>query len=134
MSIVEEMLRTHPVQGGMDAAVLADCIQACVACAQCCTTCADACLSEEGVDHLVRCIGLNADCADICATTGRVLSRPSTMDPGVLGAVLALCASACRACAEECEGHAKMHEHCRICAECCRRCERACTELLAALG
>jgi hypothetical protein len=39
----------------------------------------------------------------------------------------------CRACAEECECHARHHEHCRLCAEECRRCERACDDLLAAL-
>lgn len=33
-------------------------------------------------------------------------------------------------CAEECEHHAGMPEHCRICAEACRRCENACAALL----
>jgi hypothetical protein len=28
--------------------------------------------------------------------------------------------TACRACGDECAGHAGMHEHCRICAEACR--------------
>lgn len=35
--------------------------------------------------------------------------------------------NACKACAEECERHADMHEHCRASAE-------ACNELLATLG
>ena len=39
-----------------------------------------------------------------------------------------------KACGDECEQHAQMHEHCRVCAEACRRCERACADLLATLG
>jgi hypothetical protein len=42
--------------------------------------------------------------------------------------MLHACAAACRLCADECEKHAKMHEHCRICAESCRRCVSACEE------
>jgi hypothetical protein len=41
--------------------------------------------------------------------------------------------ASCRACGDECEHHAAMHEHCRVCAEACRRCEQACRQLLAVL-
>jgi hypothetical protein len=57
------------------------------------------------------------DCADVCATTARVLSRQTTSDGGTLRAVLEACATACR-----------------VCAEACRRCERACQEMLTALS
>lgn len=33
-------------------------------------------------------------------------------------------------CADECERHAQMHEHCRICADHCRECARMCEGLL----
>ena len=80
MHHVQEMLRTHPVQSQVEMSALADCIEACYDCAQTCTTCADACLGEDMVAGLVRCIRLNLDCADVCAATGRLLSRQTAAD------------------------------------------------------
>ena len=89
--------------------------------------CADDCLGEESVQELTACIRLNLDCADICATTGRVVSRQTGYDAEVTSAVLRACIEACRSCADECEIHAAhAMEHCKICAEECRRCEQAC--------
>lgn len=85
------------------------------------------------VAELRSCIRRNLDCADLCATTARVLSR-RTPDLAVERALLEACRGACAACAEECGSHADMHEHCRVCAEACRACEEACSALLAALG
>ena len=99
-----------------------------------CTSCADACLAEDMVAELTQCIRLNQDCADVCAASGRVLSRRTGSNAALDRALLEACQAACRACAEECEKHAEMHEHCTICAEACRRCEKACAELLATLG
>jgi hypothetical protein len=65
--------------------------------------------------------------------TGKVLSRPAAWDVEVVRSVLQACATSCRACGDECDQHASMHEHCRVCAESCRRCEQACSDLLAAL-
>ena len=48
----------------------------------------------------------------------------------IIQSVLRACEEACRLCAEECDRHASMHEHCRICAESCRRCEQACQAAL----
>ncbi len=75
---------------------------------------------------------INLDCADACGATGRMLSRQTEPNKGVLQAQLRACAEACRACGEMCQQHADHHEHCRICAESCRRCEEACNRLLAA--
>jgi hypothetical protein len=52
----------------------------------------------------------------------------------VLQAQLRACATACRACGDECARHAEgmNMEHCRVCAEACRRCEAACERLLTA--
>lgn len=129
----QEMLRTHPRAARMDTGVLSSCIDDCFDCAQTCTSCADACLGEEMVQNLLRCIRLNQDCADICDTTGRVLSRQVEPDWNLLRMQVDACAQACRSCGEECEQHAEMHEHCRVCMEACRRCEESCNALLSQL-
>jgi len=76
----------------------------------------------------------NLDCADLCETTARVLSRHTGYDANLTRVVLQACATACRSCGDECDRHADHHEHCRICAQACRRCEQACQELLTSLG
>ena len=135
MTVASQMLDTYPAGlGGIDRQKLVVCIEACYECAQACTACADACLSEEMVDQLRTCIRTNLDCADVCDTTGRVLSRHTGYDANLTRAVLEACAAACKACGDECAGHAEMHEHCRICAEACRRCESACRELIDSLA
>lgn len=131
MTVTTEMLRTSPGSTGFDAAAHAACIDACFACAQACTACADACVAEPMVAELRRCITADLNCADVCDTTGRVLSRQSDYDADVTRAVLAACRETCRRCADECERHAEAHEHCRVCAAACRRCEEACDQLLA---
>ncbi|NYG54648.1 four-helix bundle copper-binding protein [Nocardioides perillae] len=133
-----QMIRSHPAAAGgglgLDPQVLADCIDACTTCAQACTACADACLGEEMVAELRRCIRTDLDCADVCDATGRVLSRLTPGDLGLVRSLVQACADACRACGDECEQHAGMHEHCRVCAEACRRCEAACRRVLEALS
>lgn len=132
---VSAMLDTYPGEvGNIDRQKLAECIQACFQCAQTCTACADACLAEDMVADLRQCIRLNADCADICAATGAVLSRQTGTNIETTRALLEACRAACKACGDECASHAEMHEHCKVCAEACRRCEQACTDLLAALS
>ena len=134
MAQAMQMLETHPWPGHVERRTLAECIEACFACAQTCTSCADACLSEEDVADLRKCIRLNLDCADVCVTTGRVLTRQTEYDAPTSKAQLEVCREACGTCAEECERHAEMHEHCRVCAEECRRCQAACDQLLAAMN
>ena len=135
MTVAAQMLDTYPKDlGGVDREKLLACIEACVACAQACTACADACLGEDMVAELTTCIRTCLDCADQCEATGRVLSRRTGYDADVTRAVLEACATACRACGDECARHAQMHEHCRVCAESCRRCDAACRELTSSLG
>lgn len=137
MTAVTDMIRTYPADlGGIDRGLLARCIDECLTCAQACTACADACLSEgdDELPALRKCIRTDEDCADICDTTARVLSRHTGYDANVTAAVLQACATVCGSCADECERHATHHEHCRVCAEACRRCEQACHRLLGALG
>ncbi|WP_413451277.1 four-helix bundle copper-binding protein [Georgenia phoenicis] len=129
-----EMMNTYPAEINLDRDLLARVVDTVVACSQACTACADACLSEDMVDELRKCIRTNLDCADICDTTARVLSRHTGYDANLTRAMLQACIQACRSCGDECAAHAGHHEHCRICAEACRACEQACNELLAAIG
>jgi hypothetical protein len=129
---VTKMLQAHS-QATPDEA-LALCIEACFACAMTCTSCADACVAEEDVRDLVHCVRLNLDCADLCDATARMLTRQTSSEPRLVRSTLEACSLACRLCAEECERHADLHEHCRVCAETCRRCEQACVELLGSIG
>jgi hypothetical protein len=131
MTHAREMLASSPSPiPGVDVALLADAAEAALDCAQTCTACANACLGEPNVQEMVRCIRLNLHCADLCDTTGRLISRQE--NPELARAILRACVLACRLCAEECERHAGM-AHCRICAAACRRCESACEQLTAAL-
>jgi len=129
-----EMMNTYPAEINLDRDLLARVVDTLVACSQACTACADACLSEDMVEELRKCIRTNLDCADICDTTARVLSRHTGYDANLTRAMLQACVQACRSCGDECAAHAGHHEHCRVCAEACRACEQACTELLAAIG
>lgn len=128
------MLETYPAEINLDRDRLATTIDALIECAEACTACADACLSESSVAELTKCVRTNMDCADICGTTARVLSRHTGYDANISRSLLEACAMACKSCGDECGAHANMHEHCRICAEACRACERACRELLATMG
>jgi len=128
------MLETYPKPINFDRAMLARGIDTIIACSEACTACADACLSEDMVADLTKCIRTNLDCADICATTSRMLSRPTGYDANISRTLLEACIAACRSCAAECSLHADMHEHCRICAEACRDCEQTCRDLLQAMS
>lgn len=133
MTVAERMLESHPWAGEVDGSLLVTCVEACFECSNACTACADACLSEEAVADLRKCIRMNLDCDDVCAATGRLLTRQTAYDAPTSKAQLEACRIACATCAAECESHAGQHEHCAICAEACRRCESACAELLAAM-
>jgi hypothetical protein len=128
------MLDTYPKSINLDRAMLATAIDALIACAEACTACADACLSEDTVAELTKCIRTNLDCADICSTTARVLSRHTGYDANLSRSLLDACATACKACGDECGRHAEMHEHCRVCADACHACEQACRDLLATIS
>ncbi|HVM02701.1 MAG TPA: four-helix bundle copper-binding protein [Acidimicrobiales bacterium] len=134
MAKSQQMLETYPRTFNVDAGLLAGAIEALAECANTCTQCADACLSEGDVTPLAKCIRLNLDCADVCATTARVVSRQTEYDANLTRAQLEACATACRSCGDECEGHGERMAHCRVCAESCRRCEQACRELAAAMA
>jgi hypothetical protein len=131
MGYQAEMLTTHPRSPERDIDQILGALEATTACAEVCRTCADACTAEPMVAELVRCIRLTQDCADICGATASMLARMAEPDGALLRAQLKACIVACGVCAEECERHASMHEHCAICARHCRDCEQACEALLA---
>ena len=134
MSYARQMLETYPRTLSVDAGVLAGTIDALSDCTQACTADVAADLGEHDVTEMVRCIRLCLDCADICTATLGVLSRQAEYDASVTRPLLEACAAICRSCGDECERHARMHEHCRICGEACRRCEQACRDLLHAIN
>ncbi|MEW5804418.1 MAG: four-helix bundle copper-binding protein [bacterium] len=131
---VQNMLETHPykqtVKKYMDKLVAA--IDETSMCSQTCVTCADACVGEKDT-MLAACIRLDMDCADICCTTNRLLSRLTETPMNVVRSQLQTCIVACQECGAECNKHAEQYEHCRICADACSRCAQACTDLLAAM-
>lgn len=130
----QEIIELHPRPTGVDRGVLERCIEECLDCRASCTACADASLSEPDVQEMIRVIRLCADCADACDATGRIVARQTAPSVELVSATIRACASACLACAEECDRHAAHHEHCRVCAEVCRRCKQACDDLLTEVG
>jgi hypothetical protein len=54
------------------------------------------------------------DCADVCDSTERVLSRGPAPDPRVVAAVVEAAIVACEASAAACGAHAEHHAHCRL--------------------
>lgn len=134
MTTTMAMLDSDPSTPLLDKQLLTRCIDTCLECGQACTACADSDLGEQMVADLITCARLNLDCADICHTTARVLSRQTAHNRGLSQAIVQACVRACQVSGDECDRHADLHEHCRVCAEVCHRCQKVCEDLLAALG
>jgi Domain of Unknown Function (DUF326) len=134
MSYARQMLDTYPRKFDVDADALAAAIDALSDCVQACNADNAADLGEQNVAEMVKCIRLCLDCVDICTATVAVIGRQTDVDAAVTRPLLRACVAVCKSCAEECERHAGMHEHCRVCGEACRRCEQACRAVLEALS
>ncbi len=132
--LLEAMLRSHPRADLQRADKYADVLNALSLCRLVCVSCADACLSEEQVGHLQRCIRTDLDCADVCEATLRLVTRQTESPHELVHAQLHACIVACQICADECEKHASMHDHCRVCAETCRHCQERCNFLLGEIS
>ena len=131
--VVRAMFRSHPDKPP-HSEIMSRCIDACFDCVETCTACADACLSERDVGDLVACIRLNLDCAAVCGATGSIMSRSNKAGQRqLLEAHLANCIAFCRACADECDAHGDLHQHCAICAKTCLACAKACNAMLEAM-
>jgi hypothetical protein len=133
MSYARQLLDTYPGTVNVDADVLAATIDALSDCAQACTADVDANLREQNLAEMIKCIRLCLDCADICTATAAVTSRQTAYDANVTRPLLEACVVSCKTCGDECERHARHHEHCRVCEQACRRCEQACRQLLDAM-
>ncbi len=134
MTTLETMLSQHPQPNDNPRAIFAETLQTLALCQQICRSCADACLGEDSITPLRRCIGLNLDCAALCAATAELVIRQTEGSYSVMHEQLHACALACQACAEECQKHASMHKHCATCAETCRRCQAHCNQLLGEIS
>lgn len=136
MAHLETLLQTHPAASRTKSIpTVAAALDSLAECVTACTVCADSCLGEsEHLDRLRRCIRTDLDCADVCTATARLLSRQTETSHDLIRAQLHTCVLACRVCADECELHQDMHEHCRRCAEACRRCQESCNLLLGETG
>jgi hypothetical protein len=136
---VGQILRSHPGQfEGVTRDQLLAVIDACSACAQACSACADACLAEPPSDDLRANVRSSLDCADVCVTTARILSRDTAGRLDLVVALLQACVTACKACDVTCGNAAAAvadgHDHIRACHAACARCAEACQQLLAEMG
>lgn len=100
------------------------CLDNCQDCERVCLSTIHHCLEQGGKHAEPNHIGLMIDCADICGTSARFMSRSSHLHVRVCG----ICADVCEACADDCErlgDDAMMRE----CAEICRRCAESCRQM-----
>ena len=101
------------------------CIEACNGCVLACNHCAASCLLEPDVKMMARCIALDMDCAQICATAAAAMARGSDHAK----AICSVCATICQACGDECAKHDM--EHCKQCAKACHACAAECRKMAA---
>jgi hypothetical protein len=132
VSYAKELLDSAPERPRLDSEALAAAIDACSNAGQASVACANACLGEDHLDELRTAIALDESCADVCAATASVLSRPVRADWLLVQRLLQACVRACASSGEECGRHADHHRHCAICAEASRACVDACNDLLEA--
>ncbi len=132
MTDTADMLQSYPATINLDKSQLAEAIDTLMTCSQACTACADACLSEDpdALPRLTRCIRDNLDCADVCDTALRVLSRHTGYGASVTRAVVVAAMQALRTCGDSCAEHRETHEHCEFCHQACRYTEQVLKDLL----
>jgi hypothetical protein len=135
MKPIESLLRSHPRTDKAHIKDYSEALVALTSCAAACTLCADACLAESGhVEALRHCITTDLDCADVCATTARLLARQTEAPNDLIHAQLHACVLACQICFDECSMHSTAHAHCKLCAEACRHCQERCNFLLGEIS
>jgi hypothetical protein len=105
-------------------------IDALEACEKASNACAMAMVTSGGMANEVH---QALDCADVCGSTERVLSRGTTPDPRVVAAVVAAAIAACDASAAACGAHAEHHTHCRLHSTSAKACADALRKLQGTL-
>ena len=128
------LMTTVPLDLPLDAAHLADAIEALSGAALACTACADASLGNGDAEELHACVRACITASDVCTAAARVLARAGGYDVPVVRNLLEAAAKACATCGEICDQHADVHKHCRVCEEACRRAEQAVQQLLVNLA
>ncbi|MGP4072720.1 four-helix bundle copper-binding protein [Piscibacillus sp. B03] len=103
----------------------ADVIKVLHECMEACNHCYTACLQEPDLEHMIECVRLDRECADICSNFEQAL----TLDTKFVKEYAQLCAAVCRACGDECAKHD--HDHCQKCADACHKCAEECEKLIA---
>jgi hypothetical protein len=103
-----------------------ECARACGICAGECEHCMTHCVRQvvAGKKDHTETLRTCADCAEVCAATGRIAARRG---PFVL-LMSEPCARACARCAKSCEKFSDDPVMAR-CAKACRDCEKACREM-----
>ncbi|MCW6076570.1 four-helix bundle copper-binding protein [Clostridium sporogenes] len=99
------------------------CIDECNKCAQACYECFKACLNEPDVNARKNCIGILAECAQMCQMSSSMMS----MDGEFTKEHCQLCATICDKCAQECEMF--KDDHCQKCAQECHICANECRNM-----
>jgi hypothetical protein len=113
---------------------LAAFVDSALACAQACTSCASIGIAGPDAVDLADCIGVCLDCADLCAVTARILSRPlADARRGSLVALVQACAGLCELSARQCFRHEVHHQASAQCMTACRACLEAAERLLEVL-
>ncbi len=93
------------------------CLEACQQCALDCEACHAAMMSEASDNACPACC---YECIKTCNLCVSAIASGSHF----LEKYCALCAEACRWCADQCGQHD--HDHCQKCAQSCRDCAEAC--------
>ncbi len=132
MKLNEKLFHSHPRATQAALPETLDAANALSECVVACTLCADACLAEDNVGMMRRCIRSDLDCAEICASTLRLILRQTETVAEIVRQQVHACVIACQLCAEECGRHE--HEHCRLCAQTCHHCQEACNRLLGEIS
>ena len=134
MSYARQILTGSGGKLPLDSALLGDALDSLNDCIEACIADIDADLGEKDLADMAKCVRLCLHCTDVCVAARGVLSRPAEYDANVVRPLLESCVAICQSCSDECDRHARHHEHCRICGEACKRCESACRKLLGSIN
>lgn len=125
MSYAYRMLSTYSSDTDSDQQSTAQIIDALTDCAQACTACVDAGLSGDlsSLSDLPNTLRFLLDCADICETTARVLSRRTSYDTRISRLQAAAALAAVRACADALAEQTGAGDAFGLCERICRQME-----------
>lgn len=132
MTQIREIYESHPykMHEKYFSTNISKCVEKCFECSSSAWICADACLSEDNFAHLIDCVKLCFSCSQVCLSTAHIVTVQHNLTRLFVRQQISACLEICKACAEECEKHQDMHEHCKLSAKISRECENTCQYLL----